>query len=149
MPWTFRHPGKEWTAFLDDIREIMDTPSSNVAYTAAEGVFAAFRARLSIQTALDFAQVLPSVPRALFVQGWRVADPLPWAGPDDYLAEVRALRADHNFVSDNAVEAVSYALHRALRPGDLDRALARIGPEAQAFWRLEGYAPEDLAPGIR
>lgn len=149
MPWTYRHPGKEWSAFLDDIRAVMGTPSANVAYTAAEGVFRAFRARLSVQQALDFAQVLPSVPRALFVQNWVAAEPVPWAGPADYLAEVRALRAAHNFVSDNAVEAVSYALHRTLRPGALDQALARIGPEAQAFWRLEGYDPAELAPGIR
>ncbi|MCR8549457.1 DUF2267 domain-containing protein [Salipiger sp. P9] len=149
MPWTFRHPEKEWGLFLDDIREVLGTPSSNVAYTAAEGVFGAFRRRLTVAQALAFAQGLPAVPRALFVQGWEPAEPLPWAGAETYLAEARALRADHNFISENAVEAVSYALHRALRPEVLGRALARIGPEAEAFWRLTGYSDTALAPGIR
>ncbi|APZ51990.1 DUF2267 domain-containing protein [Salipiger abyssi] len=149
MPWTYRHPEKEWRLFLDDIREVMGTPSSNVAYTAAEGVFGAFRSRLDVVQALGFAQVLPAVPRALFVQGWEPAPPVPWADRRTYLAEAKALRADHNFIADTAVEAVSYALNRALRPDVLAKALARIGPEAEAFWRLTGYSEADLTPGIR
>lgn len=149
MPWTFRHAGREWDGFLEDVREVMGTPSANVAYTAVEGVFGAFRRRLSTAQALDFAQILPAVPRALFVQGLRPADPLPWADSATYLAEARALRRAHNFANDRAVEAVSFALHRAVGPAVLARCLERLGPGAEAFWRLEGYAAADLAPRFR
>jgi uncharacterized protein (DUF2267 family) len=145
MPWTYRHGEKEWHRFLGDIREVMGTPSDNVAYTTAEGAFRAFRARLTVEEMARFAQVLPAMPRALFFEGWHPAPPLPWADAAAYLAEIRALRADHNFATDRALEAVSVALNRAVGPERLARALAEIGPEAGAFWALDGYPPENLA----
>lgn len=141
MPWTYRHPATEWALFLSDIREVMGTPSDNVAYTTAEGVFAAFRARLTVAQIAAFAQLLPAIPRALFVQNWQPAPPRPWADGATYVAEACALRADHNFATERALEAVSYALHRAIGAEVLMRALDRIGPEARAFWALEGYEP--------
>ena len=149
MPWTFRHCGKEWNWFLEDVAEILGTPSSNVAYTATEGTFSAFRRRLTVEAGLDFAQVLPAVPRALFVQDWKPAAPVPWSDRATYTTEAKALRQTHNFASDAVIEAVSFALHRAVGPAALDRALRRIGPQAVAFWRIEGHAPEALAQRIR
>ena len=149
MPWTFRHAEREWRCFLDDVRELAGTPSDNVAYTMAEGVFRAFRARLTPQQALDFAQDMPAVTRALFVQNWALADPVPWADRATILQEVKSLRRDHNFAPDNAIDAVSFALHRAMRPEVLRHALNRIGPEAQAFWQLDPSLAKDLSSGFR
>ena len=145
MPWTFRHGDREWRRFLGDIREVMGTPSDNVAYTTAEGAFRAFRARLTVDQVARFAQVLPAMPRALFLEGWAPAPPRPWADAATYLAEIMALRADHHFATGRAREAVSVALHRAVGPERLARALDGIGPEARAFWAVEGYSAADLA----
>ena len=147
MPWTFRHAGREWRAFLDDVRDVAGTPSDNVAYTMTEAAFQAFRARLTVHQALAFANDLPAIPRALFVQNWHPGDPMPWADRTAITAEIKALRRHHNFAPDNAVEAVSVALHRAMRPDLFRRALDRIGPEARAFWQIEGYSERDLLPG--
>ena len=145
MPWTYRHPETEWRGFLEDIRDILDTPSSNVAYTAAEGVLTAFRRRLTPQEVLEFADTLPSVIRALFLQGWRMEAPLPWAKQSDYIREAKALRRDHNFTGDRVLEAVSFGLHRAVGAVRFRQNLNAIGPEAQSFWALTGYSEEDLA----
>lgn len=75
MPWTYRQATREWQAFLSDARDAMDLTSDNATFTAVEGVLRAFRARLTVQEALDFAQVLPSVLRALFVADWKIAPP--------------------------------------------------------------------------
>jgi len=144
MPWTYRHAAQEWARFLGDIREVMGTPSDNAAYTTAEGVFRAFRARLTVDRLAAFAQVLPAIPRALFLQGWAPAPPVPWADHATYVAEARAFRQHHNFANDLALEAVSFALHRAVGAEALGRALDAIGPEARAFWALEGYGAQDL-----
>ena len=98
------------------------------------------------QQALDFAAVLPAIPRALFVQDWTLAEPQPWADRAAILAEVKALRRHHNFAPDSAIEAVSCAVHRVVRPDLLRCALQRIGPEALAFWALQSHSPEALAP---
>lgn len=146
MPWTYRHGDIEWRRFLDDIRDVMGTPSDNVAYTTAEGAFRAFRARLTADEAARFAQILPAMPRALFFEGWRPAPPVPWADAATYLSEIRALRAHHNFATGRALEAVAVAVHRAAGPGPLARTLEEIGPEAVAFWSVEGRTAEDLKP---
>jgi len=145
MPWTYRHGDTEWRRFLADIREEMRTPSDNVAYTTAEATFRAFRARLTIDQVADFAQVLPTMPRALFFEGWQPAQPLPWSDTETYLAEIKALRAHHNLANDLALSAVALALHRAVGPERLIRALDAIGPEARAFWAVEGRPDADLA----
>ncbi|WP_238366787.1 DUF2267 domain-containing protein [Mesobacterium pallidum] len=149
MPWTFRHAQKEWRGILDDMREVLNTPSDNVAYTGLEGVFRAFRDRLPVAQAIAFAQVLPALPRALFVQRWDPAPPRPWADPSTYVAEARAFRGDHNFAGPEVLRAAFYALHRAIQPVDLHRALDRIGPEARAFWQLDGIDPGELGPRFR
>ena len=130
--------------FLDDVREVLDTSSDNVAYTTAEGALLAFRRRLTPRQVLTFADALPSLLRALFLQGWRMEDPVPWSDRDAYDKDVKALRKHHNFATDRGLEAVSFALHRAMGKEKLDKQLARIGPEAAAFWALDGYGDEEL-----
>ncbi len=149
MPWSYRHANKEWRGFLDDAKDRLGTPSDNVTYTVTEGVFRSFRSRLTVQQGLDFAQVLPTTLRALFVQDWQVAQPIPWANPQTYLRETRDLRKHHNLAPDNAIEAVSFAVHRVVHPLELSRTLATIGPEAEAFWHLEGVDPNELGPRFR
>ncbi len=144
MPWTYRHAGREWALFLGDIKDVMGTPSDNVAYTTAEGAFAAFRRRLTPAQVAAFCQIMPALPRALFLQGWSAAPPVSWADRATYLAEVKALRAHHNLSTDLALDAVSVALHRAVGSDALVPALDAIGPEAQDFWAINLPVPVAL-----
>ena len=150
MPWTYRHPEREFRAFLDDARERMGLVSDNSAYTAVDGMLRAFRARLTAQQVIDVAQVLPSVLRALLIEDWRIPEqPAPWADSATLTREAKALRPNHNLTPDNAIEATAWALRRAVRQADLDRVLRRIGPEAEAFWAVDVADPRELEPGIR
>lgn len=65
----------EWPAFPDDAKDRMSLESDNMAYTAVDGVLQVFRRRLTAQQGLDFASVLPSVLRAIFVYDWKVSEP--------------------------------------------------------------------------
>lgn len=73
MPWTYRHSSKEFSAFLEDVKEETSLQSDNSAYTAVEGVLLVFRRRLTAQEGLAFASVLPSVLRAIFVKDWDIS----------------------------------------------------------------------------
>ena len=109
MPWTYRQASREWQAFLADAREAMNLTSDNATYTAVQGVLQAFRRRLTPQQAVDFAQVLPSVLRALFVADWKLADPVSPGSRADWTAEGKALRPLHNLTPENCVEATALA----------------------------------------
>ncbi|MGR3760409.1 DUF2267 domain-containing protein [Roseobacteraceae bacterium NS-SX3] len=149
MPWTYRHSHREFQGFLQDARDRMCLESDNSTYTAVQGVLHAFRARLTPQQVIDFAQVLPSVLQAVLIQDWRMAEvPQPWASRAAMTEEVKALRRAHNLAPDNAIEATAYALRRCVRAADLGRVLARIGPEAEAFWAVEGPDSAGARPRI-
>lgn len=138
MPWTYRHASKEWRAFLDDAKERMGLVSDNAAYTAVDGVFQTFRRRLTAQQGLDFASVLPSVLRAIFVQNWDVTGPpLCFGEREELIEEVKSLRRDHNQTPDNAIEATAWALWRATNHRDLRRILDQLPEPARAFWQVD------------
>ncbi|WP_229666013.1 DUF2267 domain-containing protein [Wenxinia marina] len=148
MPWTYRHASAEWRRFLDDFRAETDLVSDNSAYTAIQGVLHAFRRRLTVAEALGFADMLPAVVRAIFVEGWDTGAPTAAPGTRaDWTAEARALRPDHNLTPDNAVEACAVALRRQVRAPDIDRALARLPPFASEFWSTPSH-PSGIAARI-
>lgn len=139
MPWSYRHATKDWQAFLAEAREGLGLSSDNTTFTAVEGVLRAFRARLEPRQVIAFADLLPAVLRALFVADWDPDAPCrPWGDRAALEAEVRALRRHHNLTPPDAIAPVARALRLSVRQADLDRVLAAIGPEAEAFWRVEG-----------
>ncbi len=145
MPWTFRHSEREFKSFLKDARTEMDLQSDNNTYTAIEGVLRCFRLRLEAQQVVDFGQVIPSTLRAIMQQGWHVAmPPVDWGTREAQIAEVKALRPHHNLTPDNAIEATAYALWRHCNHIDLTRELAKIGPQALAFWQVTGHPAKEL-----
>ena len=148
MPWTYRQATREWQAFLADARVAMNLETDNVAYTAVQGVLQAFRRRLTPQQAIDFAQVLPAVLRAIFVADWQLSNPVPPGSRDDWTAEAMALRPHHNLTPRNCVEATALALRKSVRCEDLDRVLATLPPFAAEFWSTPGINPATLGPRI-
>lgn len=149
MPWTYRHASKEWRAFLDDVKERMSLESDNMAYTAVDAVFQVFRRRLNPQEGLEFASVLPSVLRAIFVQKWDLTEPR--AAFDDretLISEVKEVRVNHNLTPDNAIEATAWAVRRCTNRRDFECVLAKLPVEARAFWHVDVADPAELEQRI-
>lgn len=145
MPWTYRHASKEWRAILDDLKTRMSLDSDNSAYTAMDAVLQVFRRRLTAQQGLDFASVLPAIPRAVFVSGWHVDVPPPlFAKRDALTEEVRKIRQHHNLTPDNAIEATAWSLRRYTNKIDLERVLAVLPDGAVQFWHVDVSDPHEL-----
>jgi len=82
-------------------------------------LFQVFCRRLTAQQGLNFAGVLPSVLRAIFVQKWDVSQPpVPFVDRDSPAAEVKAVRPHHNLTPDNAIEATAWAVRRITDSAD-------------------------------
>lgn len=100
------------------------------------GVLHAFRKRLTVPQALTFAAVLPPVIRALFIEDWALDQaPMPFGGPDEWLADVRAVRTEHNFSPADAVVSVATALRRHVDVAAFEKVLAQLPPEARRYWQ--------------
>ena len=149
MPWTYRQATREWQAFLSDAQEAIGTPTDHSTFTAVEGTLRAFRRRLTPQQAIDFAQVLPSVLRALFVADWDLSlPPVPPGTRADWTREAQGLRRHHNIAPEGVVAGTATALRKAVLREDLDRVLSRLPPFAAEFWSTPGIDTATLGPRI-
>ena len=145
MPWSYRHATKDWQAFLADAQDQLGTPTDHTTYTAVQGVLLTFRRRLSVAQGLAFAQVLPAVLRAIFIDSWDTdAAPRPFDSREVLEAEARSLRPHHNLTPDAPIAGVAWALRRAVDQAQLDRVLARLPAGAAAFWAVEVDDPAEL-----
>jgi uncharacterized protein (DUF2267 family) len=139
MPMEYCQASKDFDAFLNDVRETCMLTSLHQAYHTVRAVLHTFRAHLDVQAALNFAQVLPPVVRAIFVEDWTVVgEPEPFPDRRTLVSEVKSIRRDHNLAPDTAIEDVAAALRRCIDNAALDRALAYLPEGAAAFWSPEG-----------
>jgi uncharacterized protein (DUF2267 family) len=108
-----------------------------MAWNRVVGVMHTFRRHLHRRQVVRFADVLPPVLRALFVEGWDVeAEPPPFPSRAALLAEVRSVRPAHNFSPHDAIAAVAAALRRHVDPEAFERVLADLPPDARAYWAV-------------
>lgn len=135
MPREYQRAEAEFSAFLEDIKTELNSPTRNTAYTTVQSVFIVFRRRLSLEQAIAFASVLPAILRAIFVQDWDTAEARrDFTGLDALNAEVKSVRQAHNFSPDRSIEEVAAVLRRHVDQAAFEKTLAAISPEALAFW---------------
>ncbi len=127
----------------------MSLASDNMAYTAVDGVLQVFRRRLTAQQGLLFAGVLPSVLRAIFVQGWDITvPPFPFPERSDLIEEVKQVRPHHNLTPNNAIDATAWAIRRCTSARDFNRVLERLPVGSVAFWHVDVDDPAELEQRI-
>lgn len=138
MPMEYSNASRDFDHFLADVRDSCMLQTTHQAYQTLRAVLLVFRSHLTIRDALVFANVLPPVTRAIFVEDW---DPdvaiAPFPSRDELRREVLAARSDHNLSPDTAIPDVVGALRRSMNPHDLDRILSSLCHEAQDFWRVD------------
>ena len=136
VPSQYEFASRDFTRFLVDAREISGLTSTHQAYTMVEGVLRAFRRRLDVADALEFANLLPPLLRALFVADWDVDEAsLVFEDRTVMTREVQSLRHEHNFAPDTSIRDVAEALRRNVDEAAFDRLLARLPAGATDFWR--------------
>lgn len=133
---SYRQASRDFDAFLIDARDIAMLQTTNQAYTMVEAVLTVFRRRLPVADALAFADLLPPVLRAIFVSDWDAGAPVqPFADRAALTREVLAFRGDHNVSPASSIADVAAALRRHVDPDAFERGLARLPPEARAYWQ--------------
>jgi len=137
MPQTYFLASQDFDAFLVDVRDTCMLQTRHQAYHTLRAVLHTFRVHLTTQQALTFANVLPAVTRAIFVEDWTVSgSPPPFPGRATLIAEVKSVRRDHNMAPDSAIEDVATALRRSsIDERELDRVLAGLPEGAVDFWK--------------
>ncbi|MCR9257511.1 MAG: DUF2267 domain-containing protein [Alphaproteobacteria bacterium] len=147
VPAEYQRARDDFYAFLIAARDDAGLWSTHVTYTMAQGVFQAFRRRLTVEEAITFANMLPVGLRALFIADWDLGEPRKsFDDLDGVIGEVKALRGGHNFSPDSAVRNIARALRQQVDNDRLDRFLASLPEGADRFWHVPAEKPAD---GVR
>ncbi|MTI45195.1 uncharacterized protein (DUF2267 family) [Roseibium hamelinense] len=136
MPQTYFLASREFDTFIQDVRDTCMLQSHHQAYHTLRAVLHTFRSHLTTADALRFADILPAVTRAIFVEDWRPSDvPLPFPDREALVREMKSVRKDHNLAPQTAIEDVAAALRRSsIYERELDRVLRNLPEGAAAFW---------------
>jgi len=137
IPIEYKTASKKFDDFMLRARDFADLPTTNMAWNMVVGVLHTFRRRLTIQEALSFADALPPAIRALFLEKWDTTNQSDdkFGNPEELLREVRSVRSKHNFSPDKAIQAVASAMREIVDIEAFERALSKLSPEAQEYWR--------------
>jgi len=136
VPVEYKRASMTFEQFMLDARNLSGLATTHQTYTMVQGVFRAFRRRLDVKQAIQFANVLPPVLRALFVADWDLDEPRrPFADRATLTREVQSLRPDHNFAPPSSIHDVAAALRKNIDQAALDRVLASLPTGAQDFWK--------------
>lgn len=137
MPMEYRQASVDFDRFMEDLKEVSMLSTSHQAYTMLQAVLQVFRRRLPVQQALEFANILPPVLRAIFVSDWDSTEEMREFGTEaEMMAEVRSLRYNHNLSTDSAIRDVAEAVRRNIDPVVFDRALSKLPQAARDFWLM-------------
>ena len=136
VPMEYWSASKDFERALADVRDTCMLQTHNQAYHTLRAVLHVFRSHLSVADALTFADVLPPVIRAIYVEGWTPdASPAPFPSREALQAEVKAIRPDHNMAPDTAIADVACALRRsAIDAAALKRVLDTLPEGAREYW---------------
>jgi len=135
VPMEYRQATRDFENFLTAVRDRAGLATSNQAFTMVDGVLRTFRRRLEPADAIAFAQILPACLRALFIRDWDLHEPRKTFGAREAMTlEVKALRPDHNFSTENAIGVVASVLREMLGTAVMEQALSGLPEEAKRFW---------------
>jgi uncharacterized protein (DUF2267 family) len=130
-----QHASEDFEKFLTDAMAISGLATRNQTYTMVQGVFQVFRRRLDLKDAIRFANALPPILRAIFVDDWNT-DELQLAFFDRraMTKEAQLLRKDHNFSPDTCIRDVAAALRKNVNEASFNRILQTLPQGASEFW---------------
>jgi uncharacterized protein (DUF2267 family) len=105
IPMEYAHASKEFEAFMSEFVALADLPTHHRAYHSIRAVIHVFRSHLPVKEALTFANVLPPVLCAIFVEDWQPAEePLPFPHRKTLLREIKSIRSDHKLAPETVME---------------------------------------------
>jgi len=89
---------------------------------------------MTTQQVVAFADALPPLPRGIFIEGWRPADPLSVSSASDLLREVVKDLAPHHVPPDSIVADVFAVLQKHSDPMTVKSMKEQIPERLRTLW---------------
>lgn len=93
------------------------------------------RRHMTSAQVLDFADVLPPLPRGIFIERWRPAEPEPLTSEQAFIAEVVTALAPHHVPPDTIIADVFAVLAEHTEPNAANTMQAQLPDPLKPLWR--------------
>ncbi|QEL23934.1 DUF2267 domain-containing protein [Bosea sp. F3-2] len=138
VPSTFVYASRDFERFLLDARDELGLGTTHQTYAAVLAVLVTFRARLTPAEGVTFANALPPLLAAMFLQNWDTAQPpKPFAEHTALTRKAIGYRHDHTLLPASGIADVARALRRHVDAAAFAHALDKLPTGARAFWAAE------------
>lgn len=139
MPLRYAHASDDFERFIVDARDELGLTTRHQTYTAVQAVLWVFRRRLDVEQVIRFANFLPPVLSAIFLQGYvPSAVPVAFGDEEQWRKEAQGVRAEHNFAPDAAVPRVAVSLRRHVDVAEFEALLTEMPSGSAVFWSGDG-----------
>lgn len=147
IPQQYALASQMFEAFMEALRVRLGHATRHQTFQSVQSVLLVFRRRLDVSQGLIFADMLPAVLRAMFVEGWNPTEaPRPFATRAELTAEVKAHRSAHEFSPPTVISDMAAVLREHVDASAFDKALARLPRQAAAFWSAPPHEIEEAHP---
>jgi uncharacterized protein (DUF2267 family) len=144
QPRDVLHASELFQAMLAAIKARATLQTHNQSQAMFRAVMLAIRRHMSTEQVLTFADALPALPRGIFIEGWRPAEPAPLLSAHDLTRSVTDDLASHHVPPDTIVADVLAVLAEGAEPAiaktmrdQLPAVLKPLWPVARATRRAE------------
>ena len=120
--------------WLDALKRRALLATHNQSQAMFRAVLHSLRRHMTTAQVLNFADALPPLPRGIFIEGWRPADPQPVKSANEFVKAVIADLAPHHVPPDTIVADVFAVLAECSYARDVPILREQIPEPLKRLW---------------
>jgi uncharacterized protein (DUF2267 family) len=134
QPYDVQFASEQYQAWLSALKDRAMLQSHNQSQAIFRAVLQALRRHMTMEQTLSFADALPPLPRGIFIERWRPADPVSLSCANDFLQEVIESLSPHIIPPESIVSDVFAVLaERSSRLG-AERLQQQLPEQLKSLW---------------
>ena len=135
MPQEITQASKQFMELLGDLKEGSFLQTHNQSYAMLRAVLHEFRKYMTIGQAIAFANGLPTIVRAIFVENWKpAAQPSAPLSRRDFVDAVITRLSPHHVPPDSIVSDVFALLAARGEPAKIADVIDSLPTELKQLW---------------
>jgi uncharacterized protein (DUF2267 family) len=134
QPYDILQASKLFQDWLTALKQRALLQTHNQSQAMFRAVLHRLRRHMTSAQVLDFADALPPLPRGIFIEGWRPAEPAPVDSAEAFTREVVAALAPHHVPPDTIVADVFAVLAEHAEPRAANTMQAQLPAPLKPLW---------------
>jgi uncharacterized protein (DUF2267 family) len=134
QPYDVLHASEQYQDWLQALKARAMLQTHNQSQAMFRAVFHQLRRHLTTEQTLAFADALPPLPRGIFIEGWRPAEPLPVISAKQFIQHVIESMSPHHVPPAPIVSDVFTVLAEKSEPQNARTMRQQLPDQLKPLW---------------